>query len=91
MFPTSFGHRWRLSFATELGRTSSDRDVAAARIRREVNRLSSLVGTLLEMTWAEGDPASWVRRPVLLRDLVQEIAEDCGVEAAGAAFQSSAS
>jgi signal transduction histidine kinase len=34
------------------------------------------------MTRAEGDPASWERRPVLLRDLVQEIAEDCGVEAA---------
>jgi signal transduction histidine kinase len=71
-----------LSFAAELGRTSGDRDLVAARIRREVNRLSSLVGTLLEMTRAEGDPASWVRRPVLLRDLVQEIAEDCGVEAA---------
>jgi two-component system sensor histidine kinase CpxA len=71
----------RLSFAVELGRTEADRDAAAGRVRREIDRLSSLVGTLLDMTRAEGDPGAWERRPVLLEGLVRRIVDDCGVEA----------
>ena len=45
----------RLSFAAELTRTSADRDGAAMRVHREVDRLTDLVQSLLQVTRAEGD------------------------------------
>ena len=47
----------RLGFAVELARSSSDRNGALDRIKHESNRLTSLVGELIQMTRAEGDPA----------------------------------
>jgi signal transduction histidine kinase len=72
----------RLSFATELVATEPDRDKAIQRIRKEVSRLSMLVGSLLEMTRAEGDPATAQRRDFFLDEVMRDLVEDCMVESA---------
>lgn len=72
----------RLSFATELVATEPDRDKAIQRIRKEVSRLSLLVGSLLEMTRAEGDPAAAQRKGFLLDEVMRDLVEDCMVESA---------
>jgi two-component system sensor histidine kinase CpxA len=71
----------RLSFATELLKSTDDRDVAIARLRRESDRLNRLVSALLEMSAAEGDPASRKHQRVDIAELVREIVEDCAIEA----------
>jgi two-component system sensor histidine kinase CpxA len=71
----------RLSFAAELLRTADDREAAAARIRKEIARLTVLVGSLLDMTRAEGDPESRKFEPVGLSGLLEGIAHDCRIEA----------
>ncbi len=72
----------RLGFAAELVRTAPDRDQAVSRLRKEISRLSDLVGAMLQMTRAEGDPASSDRREFALDRLVSDVVEDCRVEAA---------
>jgi two-component system sensor histidine kinase CpxA len=72
----------RLSFAIELTRTAENRDGAVARLKKEVSRLNSLVGSLLEVTRAEGDPTSCRRQPVELSELLEEVVGDCRLEAA---------
>jgi two-component system sensor histidine kinase CpxA len=72
----------RLSFATELVATEPDREKAIQRIRKEVSRLSLLVGSLLEMTRAEGDPATAQRKQFLLDEVMRDLVEDCTVESA---------
>jgi two-component system sensor histidine kinase CpxA len=72
----------RLSFASALLNTEPDRAKAKARIDKEVGRLTTLVGSLLEMTRAEGDPASRTRREIRFDQLVRDVASDCAVEAA---------
>jgi signal transduction histidine kinase len=71
----------RLSFATELVHSEPDREKGVARIRKEVTRLSTLVGALLQMTRAEGDPASGQRTEFLLDELLKDLVDDCSVEA----------
>jgi two-component system sensor histidine kinase CpxA len=73
----------RLSFAAALLNTEPNREKAKERIGKEVGRLTTLVNSLLEMTRAEGDPASRERKDVPLDRLVRDVAEDCAVEAAG--------
>lgn len=73
----------RLSFAAALLNTEPDRAKAQTRINKEVGRLTTLVGSLLEMTRAEGDPASRSRKDVRLDELLRDVTEDCAVEAAG--------
>jgi signal transduction histidine kinase len=71
----------RLSLAVELTRTSPDREGAAARVNKEVRRLTDLVEILLEVTRAEGDPSERNTDDVALGALVREIVDDCGMEA----------
>jgi signal transduction histidine kinase len=71
----------RLSFAAELMRTASDRDPALFRLRKEITRLSDLVGALLQMTRAEGDSATRERTKFQLDKLIADLVEDCSVEA----------
>jgi two-component system sensor histidine kinase CpxA len=66
----------RLTFATELIQTDPEPAKAMARIRKEVSRLSTLIGALIEMTRAEGDPTARRRKPFRLDELAQQIAED---------------
>jgi two-component system sensor histidine kinase CpxA len=71
----------RLTFAAELIRKAPDRDVAVSGLRHEIDRLSELVSTLLEMTRAEGNPGSAVFEQLELNDLIREIVADSDVEA----------
>jgi signal transduction histidine kinase len=71
----------RLSFAAELTKTAEDRPAAAARLRKEIDRLTGLVGALLQMTRLEGDPSSRPAEDVPLYPLLQDLVDDCRVEA----------
>ena len=71
----------RLKFAVELARTSPDRDSAMDRINKEVERLSSLVSELLQVTRAESDPESWKTDEISLAALLKDLVEDSSVEA----------
>jgi two-component system sensor histidine kinase CpxA len=71
----------RLSFAAELVRTAEDRESAVARIKKEIHRLTDLVGALVQMTRAEGDPSTNVPELVRIDQLVASVVEDCRLEA----------
>lgn len=71
----------RMSFAAELVRTADDRDAAVARLKKEIHRLTDLVGALVQVTRAEGDPAATTPEVLRLDELVDEVVEDCRVEA----------
>jgi two-component system sensor histidine kinase CpxA len=72
----------RLGVAVELARSGENLDAALNRIQKESDRLNALVGQLLQVTRAEGDPGSLRRDPMRLDDLVQQLVEDSGLEAA---------
>jgi signal transduction histidine kinase len=71
----------RLSLAIELARTAPDREGAARRLQKEADRLTTLVGTLIEMTRAEGDPSARKSEAVRLDALVADVVQSCGLEA----------
>jgi signal transduction histidine kinase len=70
----------RLHFSIKLARTAADRDVALDRVKRDVDRLSTLVTSLVEMARAEGGPASYGLEDVNVNDLLAETIRDCSVE-----------
>ena len=72
----------RLGVAIELARSGDDTDSALNRIQKESDRLNSLVGQLLQVTRAEGDPASLHHDLVRLDQLVQQLVDDSAIEAA---------
>jgi signal transduction histidine kinase len=71
----------RLGVAVELARTGDNPESALNRIQKESDRLNSLVGQLLQVTRAEGDPNSLRRETVRLDELVQQIVNDSRIEA----------
>ncbi|HXE64494.1 MAG TPA: ATP-binding protein [Bryobacteraceae bacterium] len=71
----------RLGVAVELARGGGDPDAAFNRIEREANRLNTLVGELIQVTRAEGDPAGLLTEGVRLDELVREIVGDVHIEA----------
>jgi two-component system sensor histidine kinase CpxA len=71
----------RRSVAVELARTSADRGAALDRIKKEAQRISLLVGELIEMTRAEGDPAERKSAAVDLKELLEELLDDLLIEA----------
>lgn len=71
----------RLSFAAELTKTADDRPAAAARMKKEIDRLTDLVGALLQVTRVEGDPSSRSLERLDLDQLARELLEDSRVEA----------
>ena len=70
-----------MSFKAEFGRTAEDREAAVARLKKEIQRLTDLVGALLQVTRAEGDPTASSREELPLNELLDEVVEDCRVEA----------
>jgi two-component system sensor histidine kinase CpxA len=72
----------RLSVAIELARSGDNLESALNRIQKEADRLNALVGQLLQVTRAEGDPASLRRDPVRLDELVEQLVDDSSIEAA---------
>jgi two-component system sensor histidine kinase CpxA len=71
----------RLTFEAEMVRRTTDRDAAATRLRHEIERLSELVGTLIDMARAEGEPGEVEMEVLCLNDLLLATAEDSEVEA----------
>jgi two-component system sensor histidine kinase CpxA len=72
----------RLGVAVELARSGDDLNSALNRIQKESDRLNALVGQLLQVTRAEGDPNSLRRAPLRLDELLQQLVEDSSIEAA---------
>lgn len=70
----------RLSVAVELARSGKD-PAYLDRIQKEADRLNTLIGELLQVTRAEGDPSQRIMEPVLLNDVVSEIVDDTSIEA----------
>jgi len=72
----------RLGVAIELARSGDNLEPALNRIQKEADRLNALVGQLLQVTRAEGDPGSLRRDPVRLDELVEQLVDDSAIEAA---------
>lgn len=70
----------RLHFSVKLARTAADRDAALDRVKRDVDRLSTLVTSLVEMARAEGGPSTYAMQEVYVNELVDETIRDCNVE-----------
>ena len=71
----------RLSVAVELARSGDDAESHLNRIQKEADRLNSLVGELLQVTRAEGDPSQRKLDLVHLDTLVAEVVDDGVIEA----------
>ncbi len=71
----------RLKVAVKLARTSSDSKTALDRIDRDLDRLTSLVSDIMEITLVEGDPAMRESNMVSIPELLAEVVQDCGLEA----------
>ena len=71
----------RLSVAVELARSGDDAEAHLNRIQKEADRLNSLVGELLQVTRAEGDPSQRKLDLVHLDTLVAEVVDDGVIEA----------
>ncbi|HLK49489.1 MAG TPA: ATP-binding protein [Bryobacteraceae bacterium] len=71
----------RLGVAIELARSGDNLETNLNRIQKESDRLNSLVTQLLQVTRAEGDPASVHREQVRLDELVRQVLDDSSIEA----------
>ncbi len=71
----------RLGVAVELARSGADLESNLNRIQKESDRLNSLVGQLLQVTRAEGDPSVLRRELVRVDELVQQLVDDSSIEA----------
>ncbi len=71
----------RLAVAAKLTCSAPDREAAAARLQKEILRLSEMVSGLLDITRAEGDPAAFCRDPIDLRELLIDVVGGCEWEA----------
>ena len=71
----------RLKFAVKLARTSPDPKSALDRIERDVDRITSLVADIVEITFIEGDPAVQDMGIVRPGEIVSDIVRDCNLEA----------
>jgi signal transduction histidine kinase len=71
----------RLKFAVKLARTSADSKAALDRVERDVDRITALVSDIVEITFVEGDPALQGAESVRLADILDEVLQDCAVEA----------
>jgi signal transduction histidine kinase len=72
----------RLGVAVELARTGGEVQTHLNRIQKESDRLNALVGQLLQVTRAEGDPSQLRREPVRVDQIVEQLVEDSTIEAA---------
>lgn len=70
----------RMSFAAELARKPENRDEAIGRLKTDINRLSDLVSSLLEVTRVEGDPLARKQEIFGIGGLLRQIAVDCWIE-----------
>jgi signal transduction histidine kinase len=73
----------RLKFAVKLARTSADSKMALDRIERDIDRISSLVAGILEITYIESEPAVEATEIARVEEIVDEVVRDCAMEAEG--------
>jgi len=71
----------RLNFALELVRKNPSSDEAFDRVRKEVRRISLLIGDLLQVTRVEGDAGSRNDEPIDVGSFLTEVVGDCELEA----------
>ncbi len=71
----------RLGVAVELARGGGNPATAYDRIEREADRLNTLVGELIQVTRAEGDPSGLATEPMRLDELIRMICDDVHIEA----------
>jgi signal transduction histidine kinase len=71
----------RLSLAAELVRTSADREAAVMRVNQEIDRLTDLSESLLQVTREEGDWSARRLENVALGPLIRKLVQDCEIEA----------
>jgi two-component system sensor histidine kinase CpxA len=71
----------RLDVAIDLAIKREDRGPLLERIRRDISRLTDLVGELLHLTRVEGDPSARHLEVVHPGDLLNSLVEDCSLEA----------
>jgi signal transduction histidine kinase len=71
----------RLKFAVKLARTSHDNRAALDRIERDVDRITSLVADIVEITFIECDSAVQDTGIVRIGEIIDEIVRDCSLEA----------
>ena len=71
----------RLKFAVKLARKSTDTNAALDRIERDINRITSLVSDIVEITTMEGDPTVKEMGNIRLGEVVDEVVRDCSLEA----------
>lgn len=74
----------RLGVAVELARSGADPQASLDRIQREADRMNALVGDLLAVTRAEGDPARMKRTEIPLAALAEDVAAACALDAEAA-------
>jgi len=65
----------------KLARSSSDVSSALDRIERDIDRVTSLVSDIVEITIVEGDPALQGAESIRLPEILDAIVHDCAVEA----------
>ena len=70
----------RMSFAVELARRPDNREFAIDRMKSEIERLTGLVSSLLEVTRSEVDPHARKQETFQIAGLVHQVAEDCRIE-----------
>jgi two-component system sensor histidine kinase CpxA len=71
----------RLNIGIELARRADDCEAAAERLQKEADRLATLVGSLIDVTRMEGDPAAQKFEPVSAREIVDGVVKGCELEA----------
>jgi signal transduction histidine kinase len=71
----------RLSVAVELARTTEAGAPPLDRIQKEADRLNALICQMLEVTRTEGEPSRLKAEPLRLDELVDELVDDCSIEA----------
>jgi two-component system sensor histidine kinase CpxA len=71
----------RLQLTVRLARSSGARAASLDRVKKEVDRLTSLVGELIQVTAAEDDPRSLDRDEIRLDELIEELVTDVALEA----------
>jgi signal transduction histidine kinase len=70
-----------LAVAAELTRNSAERDAAISQIHKEVDRLTTLLEGLIQITRASSGAGTQPLNDVDLDALISELIEDCAIEA----------
>jgi signal transduction histidine kinase len=71
----------RLKVAVKLARTAEDKDPSLNQIERDIDRLTSILSDVVEITLVEGDPALKEKDSFDLQSITKAVVQDCSLEA----------